>query len=237
MLLSRPGNLEVNGPLPLKAALYRAPGPAEPGRRGRRRKKGGRLPGPKAMLQMPDEFVAAEQTFALPGGPKVLRVQALRGVPWYTGCKEQRVAVVLLRDPTGSWRDLALLSTDVALSAEEIVSGYCRRLGIEVAFHDAKQYLGMQDARVWCEPSVARAQPMGFFCVSLAVLWHASYGRALPDVRRERPWYRATGTTFTALLGKLRLAIWGNRIFAEVTDQVPERHLLENVLHCLAAVR
>jgi hypothetical protein len=237
VLRGRPGNLEVIGPLPLRAALYRAPGPAEPGRRGRKRKKGERLPTPRQILEMPREFVADEQAFALPNGNKVLRVQALRGVLWYTGCKEERVAVVLLRDPTGSWRDEALLSTDVTLSVEEVVSGYCRRWSIEVAFHDAKQYLGMQDAQVWCEPSVARAHPMGFFCVSLAVLWHARYGQDLPEVRRERPWYIAAGTTFTALLGKLRLAIWGNRLFEGMADQAPEQHPLENLLHCLAAVR
>jgi hypothetical protein len=157
VLRDRPSNLEVIGPLPLKAALYRAPGPAEPHRRGRKPKKGERLPAPKEMLGRPEEFVAWQQTFALPSGEKELRVQALRGLLWYTGCKEERVAVVLLRDPSGSWRDEALLSTDVTLSVEEVVAGYCRRWSIEVAFHDAKQYLGMQDPQVWCEASVLRA--------------------------------------------------------------------------------
>jgi hypothetical protein len=237
VLRGRPSNVEVIGPLPMKAALYRAPGPAEPGRRGAPRKKGERLPNPKEMLALPEEFVADEQAFALPSGEKVLRVQALRGVLWYTGCKQQRVAVVLLRDPSGKWRDEALLCTDVAKSVEEVVAGYCRRWSIEVAFHDAKQYLGMADARVWCEASVRRAHPMGFFCLSLAVLWYARYGQALPDVRRERPWYKAVGTTFTAMLGKLRLAIWGGRIFEGTGEQLPQHHPLENLLHCLAAVR
>ena len=70
----------------------------------------------------------------------------------------------------------------------------------------------MQDAQVWCEASVERAHPMAFFCLSLAVLWYARCGGALPDVRRQRPWYTAVGSTFTAMLGKLRLAIWGRRI-------------------------
>jgi len=237
VLRDRPANLEVIGPLPLKAALYCAPGPAQPGQRGRRRKKGERLPSPKAMLGLPEQFVAQEQAFDLPGGPKRLRVQVLRGVLWYTGCKERRVAVVLLRDPSGSWRDEALLCTDVTMAAEEVVSGYCRRWGIEVAFHDAKQYLGMQDAQVWCEASVRRAHPMGFFCVSLAVLWYARHGRGLPEVRRERPWYKAVAGTFTAALGKLRLAIWGGRIFEQRGEEVPMHHPLENLLHALAAVR
>jgi DDE superfamily endonuclease len=237
VLRDRPANLQVIGPLPLKAALYRVPGPVEPGQRGRPRKKGERLPTPKEMLEMPEEFVASEESFALPSGAKVLRVQALRGVLWYTGCKEERVAVVLLRDPSGSWRDEALLCTDVTMGVEEIVSGYCRRWSIEVAFHDSKQYLGMQDAQVWCESSVLRAHPMGFFCLSLAVLWYAKYGQGLPEVQRARPWYVAVGTTFTAMLGKLRLAIWGQRISEGRGEQAPELHPLENLLHCLAAVR
>jgi hypothetical protein len=238
VLRDRPANLEVIGPLPLKAALHRAPGAPEPGRRGRLPAKGERLPTPRQMLEMPQEFVADEQTFALPNGAKTLRVQALRGVLWYTGCKQQRVAVVLLRDPSGSWRDEALLCTDVTLAVEEVVAGYCRRWAIEVAFHDAKQYLGLQDARVWSEGSVARAHPMALFCVSLAVLWQAKYGEGLPEVRRERPWYKAPGLTFTALLGKLRLAIWRGRIISEgMGARDAQTHPLDKVLHLLAAVR
>jgi DDE superfamily endonuclease len=238
VLRDRLDNLEVIGPLPLKAALHRVPGSPEPNRRGRPPVKGERLPTPRQMLEMPQEFVADEQTFALPNGRKVLRVQALRGVLWYTGCKEERVAVVLLRDPSGSWRDEALLCTDVTLAVEEVVAGYCRRWAIEVAFHDAKQYLGLADARVWSEGSVARAHPMALFCVSLAVLWQAKYGEGLPEVRRERPWYKAPGLTFTALLGRLRLAIWSGRIISEGTGACQtQAHPLDNLLHCLAAVR
>jgi hypothetical protein len=238
VLRGRPANLEVIGPLPLKAALYRTPDPVEPRRRGRRPTKGERLPSPRTLLASA-ACVAWEQTFALPAGPKVLRVQCLRGVLWYTGCKEQRVAVVLLRDPSGSWRDEALLSTDVSLAVEEVVAGYCRRWSIEVAFHDAKQYLGMQDPQVWCLASVERAHPLGFFCLSLAVLWYSRYGQDLPEVRRVRPWYDAAtvGMTFTRLLGKLRLAIWGHRISEEMGCQGPDTPFLENLLHCLAAVR
>ena len=53
---------------------------------------------------------------------------------------------------------------------------------------------------------------MAFFCLSLAVLGYARCGGALPDVQRQRPWYTAVASTFTAMLGKLRLAIWGGRI-------------------------
>jgi hypothetical protein len=96
----------------------------------------------------------------------------------------------------------------------------------------------MQDAQVWCAASVLRAHPMGLCCVSLAVLWYARHGQSLPEVRRERPWYAGgVGPTFTAMLGKLRLAIWGNRIFEGMGEEKLEPPSLEKLLHCLAAVR
>jgi DDE superfamily endonuclease len=238
VLRDRPANLEVIGPLPLKAALYRVPGPVQPQRRGRPPKKGERLPTPREILALPEEFVAEERAFALPAGEKRLRVQVLRGVLWYSACKERRVAVVLVHDPSGSWRDEALLSTDLTLGVEAIVSGYARRWSIEVAFHDAKQYLGLHDPQVWCASSVERAHPLSFFCVSLAVLWYRQHGAGFPAVRRERPWYKRDGrVTFAALLGKLRLAIWEKSIFAETGDASCAPHLCEKLLHCLAAVR
>ena len=48
--------------------------------------------------------------------------------------------------------------------------------------------------------------------LSLALLWYARYGQALPEVQRGRALVKAVGTTFTAMLGKLRLAIWAKRI-------------------------
>ena len=69
------------------------------------------------------------------------------------------------------------------------------------------------------------------------MLWYAQYGQSLPEVQRERPWYVPVGTTFTSMLGKLRLAIWQNRISEGMGEPVSEHHPLEILLHCLAAVR
>jgi len=170
----------------------------------------------------------------------LLRVQVLRGLLWYTGCKEERVMVVLLlRDPTGKWRDEALLCTDVRMAQERVVSGYCGRWAIEVAFHPRRQAVPGDARRAGVERGIgpAGARPMASFCVSLAVLWEAKYGQRLPEVRRERPWYKAPGVTFTALLGKLRLAIWRGRISQGTAAREAHTHPLENILHCLAAVR
>ena len=51
VLQDRPANLQVIGPLHWKAALYERPAPRQPKQRGASRKKGDRLPNPKAMIE------------------------------------------------------------------------------------------------------------------------------------------------------------------------------------------
>src|SRR3712207_8721263 len=54
-------------------------------------------------------------------------------------------------DPSGHWRDELLLSTDVRLSAAEVILGYMRRWSVEVGYWDSKELLGLHDAQVWTE--------------------------------------------------------------------------------------
>jgi hypothetical protein len=236
VLLDRPANVQVIGPLPKKAALYRTP-VVVPGKRGRAPKKGERLSSPATLFGTPD-VVAEERAFALASGPKLLRVQVLRGVLWYTGSKEERVAVALVRDPPESWPDEVLLSTDVALDVDTIVLGYSRRWAVEVAFRDAKQSLGLHDPQVRNPRSVERAHPMSFFCLSLSVLWCECHGEGVPEVHRERPWYRRNGIlTLASMLGKLRPAIWNEGISEELRDTEATTQLLAMLLNCMATVR
>jgi hypothetical protein len=240
LLRERPANLQVIGPLSKKAALYRpAPAP-KPGQRGRRRLRGARLPTPAQWFADPKRFAVPAQTFALPRGDKVLQVAVERDVLWYTGCKTAPVAVLLFRDPAGQWRDEVLLCTDATASAELVLQGYARRWSIELSFFDSKQYLGLQDPRVWSERSVQRAHPMAWFCYSVTLLWYALHGATAAAVERDRPWYQPPAPTFTQMLGALRLALWERRIFGEVAaaaESPLNQNIVKTLLHCLAAVR
>jgi hypothetical protein len=238
VLRDRPANLHVVGPLPKKAALYEPAPPPVPGQRGRPRKKGQRLPRPIDMLEDTGRFAAVEQAFDFPGGQRRLRVQVVRDVLWYTACKKEKLAVVLVRDPTGEWRDEALVCTDPSVSAALAIEGYCRRWSIELTFHDSKQYLGLHDPQVHCASSVARAHPLSWFCLSLTVLWYAVAGHGGEQVQRDRPWYKPQAKpTFTMMLGALRLQLWRQRVFPADAHQPPSQETLEMLLHWLAAVR
>src|SRR5436309_8653627 len=110
LLQGRPANLQVIGPVHWKAALYDLPDPRQPKQRGASRKKGDRLPNPKAMIEDTAAYPAELVTIAFPKQARQLRVQVIRDVLRYRGSKTDPVMVVLVRDPSGRWRDEELVS-------------------------------------------------------------------------------------------------------------------------------
>ena len=75
VLQGRPANLQVIGPLHWKAALYEPARPAQPEAEGAPRKKGDRLPNPKAMIEDTATYPAELVTIAFPKQARELRVQ------------------------------------------------------------------------------------------------------------------------------------------------------------------
>jgi hypothetical protein len=237
LLQGRPWNLQVIGPLHWKAALFGRPDPPVVGQRGRRRKKGPRLPTPKAMIEDTTTYPAELMEIAFPQTTRELRVQVIRDILWYRGSKTDPIAVVLVRDPLGQWRDEALVTTDPSVSAVFVIQGYCRRWSVELAFFDSKQHLGLHDPRVRSERSVERAHPMAWFLESLVILWYCVDGHRGSHVERDRPWYTAKVTpTFTDMLGALRLQMWEHRIYGGSGDEVPSPESIRKLLHTLSAV-
>ena len=152
-----------------------------------RRKKGQRLPTPAQILADDGRWPAEDREIDFPKGKRRLRVKVVRDVCWYQAAGPQSVQLILVRDPQGQWRDEALLSTDLSLSAEEIITGYCRRWSVEVAFCDSKQMLGFHDPQVWCAHSVQRAAPMSWFIGSLVVLWYVLSGQNSQQAKAASP--------------------------------------------------
>jgi hypothetical protein len=176
-----------------------------------------------------------------PKWKKELRVQTLHGVLWYHACKQKAVTVVLLHDPQeakeGKWRDEVLLSTKVGSSAAEMVAEYGKRWSVELAFHDSKQFLGLEGPEVRTEQSVQRAHPMAWFCLSLVVLWYALNREQVGKVKRDRPWYKKkVGDTFSEMLGAMRLCLWRQRIFGPCGDTPVSLETVETLLNEMAAV-
>ena len=204
LLKGLPENVAAIGPIHWQAGLT---SPLPEGATGRR-KKGAALTTPKQALD-DGRWPWQELRLVHPKGEKALRVKVLGPCCWYASAGQAPLRVVLVRDPEGAWRDEALLSTDLGLTADEVVVGYLRRWSVEVAYCESKQLLGLHDPMVWCAASVARAHPMAWFVGSLVVLWYAQAGRHEPAAQRQRPWYKhKVEPTFADMLACCRLHLW-----------------------------
>ncbi len=216
MLMNRPENVDCIGPVCWHAALTEV----REGPDGHDLDSGKRLPTLRALLSDDRNWPPRTRWFTLPNGTrKRLQIKWVEAC-WATVAGARRVAVVLVRDPQGQWRDEALVSTDPHLYDWEIVAGYCQRWSVEVAIGDAKRQLGFHDPCVWKRESVQRAAPMAWFTGTLVMLWYAREGANHPPARRHRPWYRKAVTTFADMLACCRLALW-TRAQRELGDRCP----------------
>jgi len=223
LLRQRSANVQVLGPLCWKAALYEVVAKPVRGQR-----YGARLPTPAEMLADDARWPAQTLTIRFKNGCKrKLEVKVIEGVCWYTAAGSAAVQVVLVRDPKGEWRNEALVCTEVTLTPVEVITGYCRRWSVEVAFCDAKQLLGFHDPQVWCAASVQRAAPMAWFVGSLIVLWYTQSGHAGEQAQRHRPWYKNKQTpTFADMLAACRVQLWQQWLNAEGGSQADREEKL-----------
>ncbi|MGH9089407.1 MAG: transposase [Acidimicrobiales bacterium] len=170
-------------------AVIHGPKPPPTGRRGRPRVKGRRFGTP---AEIAARAKASEwQRLSGPGRGEVCAL-VVKGL-WHSVLGPRAVQVVIVREPDDAegYR-VALVTTDVEADAAEIVARYADRWSIEVAFQDAKQTVGVGEARNRVRPAVERTVPFGLLCQGLAVAWYALNADPAADVarrRREAPWY------------------------------------------------
>jgi len=87
---------------------------------------------------------------------------------WYHSAKPVvQARWMLLRDPEGKLAPVALLSTDLELSAEMIVIYFARRWSVEVTLEETRAHLGVEPQRQWSEKAIERTTPvlLGLFSI------------------------------------------------------------------------
>jgi hypothetical protein len=201
------------------AALHRLPPARVPGKKGRHRLRGGRLP---SLARIAAAATFEQVTVNRYGKTETVRAAAVTCL-WYSVFGTRRVQVVLLRDKSASGYDLALVTTDLDATPAQVIERYAARWSIEVAIQDAKQEFGAGQARNRTANAVRRTVPFQLTCQTLAMTWYATAGHHPADAEEHRaraPWYRSKTRPSTAdMLGKLRRVLIAARFNASRPDQ------------------
>jgi DDE superfamily endonuclease len=209
------------------AALYGLP-PARTGKRGRPREKGDRLPSPAKLAATAD---LTQVTVTRYGKTAAIQAAALTCL-WPSVFGTRPVTVVLIRDRSRAGYDLALVTTDAAASAAQVIERYAARCSIEVAIEDSKQIFGAGQARNRTARGVERAIPFQLACQAITTCWHATAGHDPADMetRRDRaPWYTSKAQPSTAdIAAKLRRVITAARFNPSRPDQ-PTREEIDAI--------
>jgi hypothetical protein len=176
--------------------------------RGRPRKKGKRLASPQKMTSYIHDW---QQIQFCQRGKAVKRLVYTRQVIWYW-VSHQPILLIISRDPAGKERDDFLFTTDLTMTATEVLECYNDRWAIEDSFKNTKQFLGGQQPQTYKGQGPERAAAISLCLYSMVWLW---YLRQKSRARAfwVQPWYRQKATpSFADALCCLRRELWTERI-------------------------
>lgn len=191
MLAKLPANCHMTSRLRCDARLYRRLNPVGEKGRGRPRKRG------KAMEKAAVLFANRVKTHR-----EMTLYGRLTQVSWVTfkaflhDSPNRELRLVVVQFPEDKRKKasklVTLYSTNLELTAQEIIESYCRRWSIEETFQEAKGHLGFEEPRSWSEKSVRRLGPTILILHSLLWLWASREKLDKRTVEMKLPWNRKT---------------------------------------------
>jgi hypothetical protein len=195
--------------LRMDAALFEPAASRQPGQHGRNRIKGERLPGLKQVLEQPNtnwEKIKISQWYGKK--EKEMEVTTATAVWYHKGKPVVPLRWVLLRDPDGKLDPVALLSTDVELSAQQIVSYFVRRWAVEVTWEEARAHLGLETQRQWSDKAIDRTTPvlLGLFSI-ITLLANLLQQQGKLKIATAA-WYKKQKPTFSDAIAAVRRLFW-----------------------------
>jgi len=197
----------------LDAALYDPVEPA-PGKMGRPRKKGKRLP---TLEKIAEDKLTHWKRLSVQEwyGEKKrdIEITSKTAVWFHSGKPPLPIRWVIVRDPKKIFKTQALLCTDITVPAEQIIAWFVRRWQVEVTFHEVRTHLGMETQRQWADLSILRSTPalLGLFSmVTLLANLHAQKQK-LPV--QQAAWYIKKLPTFSDALRIVKQTLFSHRYF------------------------
>ena len=194
--------------LRLDAALYAPAPPRQPGRMGRPRMKGARLPSLKQLLVQPSFVWVSTPVAWYDGNTRTLELASGTAVWYHCGKPPVPIRWVLIRDPRGELDTQALLCTNPAVAPVQIVEWFVLRWQLEVTYQEVRAHLGVETQRQWSDHAIARTTPILMGLFSWVALAAHELQKVHPIIQRTAAWYNKPAPTFTDAIALVRRRLW-----------------------------
>ena len=218
----------------LDAALY-APAPKpKPGKKGRPRKKGQRLP---TLEQTLKDTQTSWKKMLVPNwygeGRREVEIASASAVWYHSGMPPLPIRWVLIRDPQGKFKSQALLCTNLNEEPEQILKWFVMRWQLEVTFHEVRDHLGVETQRQWSDWAIARTTPALLGLFSLVTLLANTHAQKSKIPVRQAAWYCKPLPTFSDALALVRQEVWQHRYFQLSQKRYDIQKMQSDVLNFL----
>jgi DNA-binding transcriptional regulator YiaG len=133
---------------------------------------------------------------------------------WYkAGQGLVEVRWVFVHDLTGTHRDEYFMTTNVAMTALEVIETYVGRWNEETTFQEMRLYLGLETTRGWKEKTVLRMAPCLFGLYTVVAALYSQLPRRYARVRAVE-WAGKIDVTFSDAITAVRRWLWLEWVFA-----------------------
>ena len=209
----RPRRLTLISRFYADANLY-APPPARTGRKaaGRPRVKGAKLPSPEMVVARTKKRRKLNVAW-YGGGRRDVAVVTGTGHWYKAGEGLVEVLWVFVHDRTGTHRDEYFFTTDVHLTAQQVIECFTGRWSIETTFQEMRAYLGLETTRGRKKDTVLRLAPCLFGLYTVVSILFAQMPARYRRVR-VIDWIGKKDVTFSDAVTAVRRWLWQEWVFA-----------------------
>lgn len=204
----------------MDSGLYALAPPRVPGRPGRPRIKGERLPSLQQRLHDPaTKWQRIHLRTWYGRARKTLELISFEAV-WYKAGKPAITGrFVLVRDPDGKLEPRALLCTDRSLRPVRILSYFVRRWQMEVTFAEVRRHLGVETQRQWSRLAIERTTPVLLGLFSVVAILAEQLHRTARLTPRQAAWYSKPALTFSDAIAAVRRQLWAHVVISSSASE------------------
>jgi hypothetical protein len=213
------------------ANLYHQPPKRKLGTNGRPRKKGKPMAKPEAVVARSRKKRLTVKWYG--GGTRQVEVVTGTGNWFKSGFGLVPILWVYVHDLTGTHRDEYFFTTDLSMTAKQVIGLYGARWNIETTFQELRCHLGLETTRGWSQTTVLRMAPCLMILYTMVVLFYDQLQQTRKTNRLRVAWEGKTHITFSDMIANVRSYLWIEWVFAQAPGGQAVRKLSHPVQRLL----